>query len=128
MSTQLDHTIVWCRDKRKSAAFLTEILGLAHPAPFGPMLVVQLDNGVSLDFYEAEDEIASQHYAFLICEDDFDAIFSRICERGVQYWSDPGQHHPGKINRGDGGRGVYFEDPDGHLLEIITRPYGGSGS
>jgi catechol 2,3-dioxygenase-like lactoylglutathione lyase family enzyme len=125
MSAQLNHTIVWCRDKNKSAAFMTEILGLAKPAPFGPMLVVQLDNGVSLDFYEADGEIASQHYAFLISEEDFDGVFSRICERGIRYWADPGQHHVGKINRGDGGRGLYFEDPDGHLLEVITRPYGG---
>lgn len=128
MSTQLNHTIVWCRDKHKSAAFMTEILGLARPAPFGPMLVVQLDNGVSLDFYEASGEIASQHYAFLISEEDFDGVFSRICDRGIQYWADPGQHHAGQINQGDGGRGLYFEDPDGHLLEVITRPYGGNGS
>ncbi|MCI2810475.1 VOC family protein [Eoetvoesiella caeni] len=125
MSARLNHTIVWCRGKRKSAAFMADILGLAEPVPFGPMLVVQLDNGVSLDFYETNNAIASQHYAFLISEEDFDRVFSRICDRKIQYWSDPGQHHAGKINREDGGRGLYFEDPDGHLLEVITKPYGG---
>ena len=69
-------------------------------------------------------EIASQHYAFLIDEDDFDQIFGRISGRGLDYWADPGLNRQGEINRNDGGRGVYFRDPDGHLLEVITRPYG----
>ena len=124
---QLNHTIVWCRDKQKSATFLTEILGLSKPTRFGPFLVVELSNGVSLDFYEIDREIASQHYAFLIGEDDFDQVFERIRERGLQYWADPGQRRVGEINRSDGGRGMYFEDPDGHLLEVITRPYGSGG-
>jgi catechol 2,3-dioxygenase-like lactoylglutathione lyase family enzyme len=124
MSVQLDHTIVWCRNKQKSATFLTEVLGLPPATRFGPMLVVHLNNSVSLDFYEKEGEISYQHYAFLISEDDFDQIFARIRGRGAQYWADPGKHRIGEINRNDGGRGVYFEDPDGHLLEVITRPYG----
>ncbi len=124
MSVQLNHTIVWCRDKQKSATFLTEIFGLPSPTRFGPMLVVQLNNSVSLDFYENDGEISSQHYAFLIGEDDFDQVFARIRGRGLQHWADPGKHRTGEINRKDGGRGVYFEDPDGHLLEVITRPYG----
>lgn len=124
MSVQLNHTIIWCRDKQQSAAFLTELLGLPPAVRFGPMLVVNLDNGVSLDFYEKEGEISSQHYAFLIGENDFDPIFARICSGRVRYWADPGQRRASEINRNDGGRGVYFEDPDGHLLEIITRPYG----
>jgi catechol 2,3-dioxygenase-like lactoylglutathione lyase family enzyme len=125
MSVQLNHTIVSCRDQQRSATFLTKILGLPAPKPFGPFLVVELSNGVSLDFHETHKEIASQHYAFLIGEDDFDSIFGRIREQGLEYWADPGQHRASEINRRDGGRGVYFEDPDGHLLEIITRPYGG---
>ena len=127
MSVQLNHTIVWCRDKRRSAAFLAHILGLPAPTRFGPFLVVEAANGVSLDYHDTDGEIAPQHYAFLIGEDDFDEIFGRIRERGLEYWADPGQSQRGRINRNDGGRGVYFEDPDGHLLEIITRPYG-SGS
>lgn len=125
MSVELNHTIVWCRDKRASAAFLAEMLGLPEPRPFGPFLVVEVANGVSLDFHEVERSIAPQHYAFLIGEDDFDKVFARLREKGLPYWADPGQSRPGEINRNDGGRGVYFEDPDGHFLEVITRPYGG---
>ena len=126
MCAQLNHTIVWCRDKQKSATFL-RILGLSKPTRFGPFLVVELSNGVSLDFCEIDREIASQHYAFLIGEDDFDQVFAHIRERGLQYWADPGQRRVAEINRDDGGRGMYFEDPDGHLLEVITRPYGSGG-
>jgi catechol 2,3-dioxygenase-like lactoylglutathione lyase family enzyme len=127
MSVKLNHTIVWCRDKRRSASFLSEILGRPPATTFGPFLVVEVDNGVSLDFHDIEGEVASQHYAFLIGEDEFDAIFARIRDRKLQYWADPGQTRPGKINHNDGGRGLYFEDPDGHLLEVITRPYGSGG-
>ena len=124
MGVQLNHTIVWCRDKQKSATFLTEILGLPEATPFGPMLVVRLDNNASLDFYENDGEISSQHYAFLISEDDFDQVFARIRDRGLEYWAYPGKQQPGEINHVDGGRGMYFDDPDGHLLEVLTRPYG----
>ena len=126
MSAQLNHTIVWCSDKKRSATFLAELLGLPQPTRFGPFLVVQLDNGVSLDFHEIDGEIASQHYAFLIGEDDFDQVFARIRGQGLKHWADPGKHRAGEINHNDGGRGVYFEDFDGHLLEVITRPYGSS--
>ena len=126
MSIQLNHTIVWCRDKDRSARFLTEMLGLPAAKPFGPFLVADTANGVSLAFLESEErDVASQHYAFLIGEDDFDGVFGRIRQRGLGYWVDPFQKRAGEINHNDGGRGVYFEDPDGHLLEVITRPYGG---
>jgi catechol 2,3-dioxygenase-like lactoylglutathione lyase family enzyme len=127
VTVELNHTIVQCRDKQRSAAFLTEILGLPDPVRFGPFLVVEVDNGASLDFDESDGKIARQHYAFLIGEDDFDEIFGRIRDRGLQYWADPFKSRPGEINRNDGGRGVYFDDPDGHLLEVITRPYGSGG-
>jgi catechol 2,3-dioxygenase-like lactoylglutathione lyase family enzyme len=127
MPVALNHTIVWCRDRRTSASFLADVLGRPAPVRFGPFLVVELDNGVSLDFHQTDGDIAAQHYAFLIGEDDFDVVFARIEQRSIQYWADPGQQEPGRINRHDGGRGVYFEDPDGHLLEIITRPYGSGG-
>jgi len=124
MTVQLNHTIVWCRDDRASSTFLVEILGLPTPTSFGPFEVVEMANGVSLDYHAVEGEIASQHYAFLVGEGDFEAIFRRIRERGLEHWADPGLTRPGEINDNDGGRGVYFKDPDGHLLEIITRPYG----
>lgn len=124
MPIELNHTIVWCHDKERSSAFLAEILGRPSPATFMHFKVVELDNGVSLDFMEKEGDIARQHYAFLIGEDDFDAAFARIQAKGLHYWADPARSRPSEINRHDGGRGVYFEDPDGHLLEVITHPYG----
>ena len=125
MPVQLNHTIVAARDAHASATFLAEILGLPAPTRFGPFMVVQTANDVSLDYMETRDEIAAQHYAFLVSEGEFDAIFGRIQGWGLTYWADPGQRRSGEINHNDGGRGVYFPDPDGHLLEIITRPYGG---
>ena len=127
MSVQLNHTIVWCRDKRKSASFMAEILGLPPPTSFGPFMVVEVGNDVSLDFDETDDAIASQHYAFLLSEAEFDGVFGRIRSRKLKHWADPGRHRAGQINHNDGGRGVYFEDPNGHLLEIITRAYGSGG-
>ena len=124
MGVQLNHTIVWCSNKQESAAFLTDILGLPEPKPFGPFLVVEFSNGVSLDFYERDGAIALQHYAFLIGEDDFDRVFERIRERGLKYWADPGKQRPGEIYHHDGDRGMYFDDPNGHLLEVMTRSYG----
>ena len=126
MSVELNHTIVWCRDKQRSSAFLARILGRLAPTPFSHFMVVELDNGVSLDFMEKEGDgaVALQHYAFLIGEEDFDAAFARIRADGLSYWADPARSRANEINRHDGGRGLYFTDPDGHLLEIITRPYG----
>jgi catechol 2,3-dioxygenase-like lactoylglutathione lyase family enzyme len=124
MTVRLNHTIVWCSDQTRSATFLSEMVGLQPAVRFGPFLVVELANGVSLDFHDTDGEIAPQHYAFLIDENDFDDIFARIRAREIEYWADPGRTRRGQINHHDGGRGVYFQDPDGHLLEIITRPYG----
>lgn len=124
MSAQLNHTIVWSTDQAKSARFLAEILGRPTPTRFGHFDVVELDNGVSLDFANADGPIRPQHYAFLIGEADFDAVLGRIRERKLEHWADPARRRPGEINHDDGGRGVYFPDPDGHYLEVITRPYG----
>ena len=127
MSVQLNHTIVSCRDQQRSAAFLTGILGLRPATRFGHFLVVQADNDVSLDFAETHGPITPQHYAFLVSETEFDATFDRLREQDLPYWADPGQTRSQVINHRDGGRGLYFEDPDGHLLEILTRPYGSGG-
>jgi catechol 2,3-dioxygenase-like lactoylglutathione lyase family enzyme len=125
MAVHLNHTIVAARNKEASARFLAEILGLPEPTPFGPFLTVETANGVTLDFIDSGGgAITGQHYAFLVSEDDFDVIFGRIQERSLDYWADPFHRQPGEINRNDGGRGVYFDDPNGHNLEIITRPYG----
>ena len=125
MSAQLNHTIIWCHDNVRSAAFLAEILDRPPPRTFHHFQVVDLDNGVSLDFMSKEGDVARQHYAFLVGEADFDAAFARLEARGSTWWADPARTRPNEINTHDGGRGLYFEDPDGHLLEIITRPYGG---
>jgi catechol 2,3-dioxygenase-like lactoylglutathione lyase family enzyme len=124
MPVHLNHTIVAARNKSASASFLADVLGLEPPTPFGPFAVVQLDNDVSLDFID-EDLVHARHYAFLVTEAEFDEIFGRIRARGLEFWADPFEQHPGEINTHDGGRGVYWHDPDGHVLEIITRPYGG---
>ena len=124
MTAKLNHTIVYARDKRASAKFMSEILGCPAPVPFGPFLGVQTGNEVTLDFMNADEKISPQHYAFLITESEFDEIFARIRARKLRYWADPAQQQQGEINTRDGGRGLYFEDPSGHLLEILTRPYG----
>ncbi len=125
MSVQLNHTIVHATDREATAAFLTEVLGLPEPSSYGPFLVVEVANGVSLDVMADPSAIAAQHYAFLVGEDEFDAILDRIQSRGLPYWADPHHRVPDEINSNDGGRGVYWDDPNGHSLEIITRPYGG---
>jgi catechol 2,3-dioxygenase-like lactoylglutathione lyase family enzyme len=125
MAVELNHTIVASKDKIAAARFLTELLGLPEPVAFGPFQVVELANGVSLDFATSEDDIHPQHYAFLISEAEFDEIFDRITAQGMRYWAEPHPpHREGEINTRDGGRGLYFSGPDGHYLEILTRPYG----
>jgi catechol 2,3-dioxygenase-like lactoylglutathione lyase family enzyme len=125
MTIKLNHTIVHSGDREAAAQFFSEIFGLPAARPFGPFLDVEVGNEVTLAFMNADGmEIQTQHYAFLVAEAEFDAIFGRVKARGLDYWADPGKRQKGAINRHYGGRGVYFEDPSGHLLEIITRPYG----
>lgn len=127
MSVQLNHTIVWCRDQERSSRFLAEMLSRPAPARFGPFHAVELDNGVSLDFRGTDRAVAPQHYAFLVSEQEFDVVLAQIRDRKLDHWADPARTRTGEINHNDGGRGVYFPDPDGHLLEAITRPYGSGG-
>jgi catechol 2,3-dioxygenase-like lactoylglutathione lyase family enzyme len=126
MTVQLNHTLVSTHDREASARFLAEMLGLGDPYPYGPFVCVDLDNGASLDFMEVDDDpVHAQHYAFLVGDDAFDDLLGRIEARGLPFWADPHKQQPGAINHEDGGRGVYFDDPSGHLLEAITVPYGG---
>jgi catechol 2,3-dioxygenase-like lactoylglutathione lyase family enzyme len=129
MAITFNHTIVAAKDRAESATFFTELFGLPAAREFGRFLAVTLNHGVSLDYAQAADgdHIRPQHYAFLVSEDEFDAIYGRIRERGMQHWADPRGGRPGEINHNDGGRGVYFQDPAGHYLEILTRPYGSGG-
>jgi catechol 2,3-dioxygenase-like lactoylglutathione lyase family enzyme len=127
MAVELNHTIIWCKDQEESAKFLADMLGRPPPVKFARFDVVDLDNGVSIDFANSpvpeSQPMMPGHYAFLISEAEFDAVFGRIKERKLDYWADPRRQRPGEINRNDGGRGVYFPDPSGNLLEVITRPY-----
>jgi hypothetical protein len=129
MAVELNHHIVHVRDRRAAAASVAEVLGLDPPTSWGPFSQVRLANNVELDFADdhGDAEIQATHYAFLVSEAEFDEIFDRIVERGIDYWADPMASRPGEINHNDGGRGVYWRGPDGHFLEIITRPYGSGG-
>lgn len=120
MAITLNHTIVRSRNKVDSANFLTRILGLGPPVVAGHFIAVELENGVTLDYDDAGD-VSRQHYAFLVSEDAFDGIFERVLEEHVSYYADPGHRRAGVINTRGGGRGFYFDDPNGHHLEILTR-------
>jgi catechol 2,3-dioxygenase-like lactoylglutathione lyase family enzyme len=128
MTVKLNHTIVAALDNRQSALFLSEILGLQPPVVMGPFALVTVGDELTLDYMSVDGDITSQHYAFLVSEAQFDEIFARIKQRGLTYWADPYRSKPGQINHWDDGRGVYFDDPNGHLLEILTRPYGSAGT
>ncbi|MEU1127876.1 VOC family protein [Streptomyces sp. NPDC005899] len=126
MSVELNHTIIQCRDNRESAEFLAYVLDLTPGREWGPFIPVVLANSVTLDFATVPaGSITEQHYAFLISEAEFDTAFDRVKAMGIPYYADPHRRHPGEINHNDGGRGVYFPDPSGHGMELITRPYGG---
>ena len=125
MAVELNHTIVHVRDRDAAAREVAATLGLGAPTPYGPFMEVRMANGVNLDFMEDTGEIQGQHYAFLVSDEDFDAIHQRLKDSGRHWWADPFHRSPGEINTNDGGRGLYWEGPDGHWLEIITVPYGG---
>ncbi|BBK40778.1 cysteine transferase [Allostella vacuolata] len=126
MAVFLDHTIVHARDPAATARFLTEILGLPPAERLGHFTVVRV-GPTSIDLIATDEAIASRHFAFRVGEAEFDQVLERIRQRGIPYWADPFHREPGRINRWDDGRGVYFDDPDGHLLEVITRSYGSGG-
>jgi catechol 2,3-dioxygenase-like lactoylglutathione lyase family enzyme len=127
MPVELNHAIVAAHDPQVSAEFLAGILGLEVGAPWGPFLPVTTSNGVTLDFSASTGTTTTQHYAFLVSEQEFDGCFERIQAAGLTFYPGPNLSRPGEINRNDGGRGLYLLDPAGHGMEIITRPYGSSG-
>lgn len=124
MPPQLNHTIVAAKDAPSASAWLADLLGLPPPGKFAVFECVYTGNGVTLDFITCDEPFEVQHYAFLVTEAEFDDIFDRIVARGIPYWADPAIERAQQINHNDGGRGVYFKNADGHLLELITRPYG----
>lgn len=123
MPVELNHIVVPVADKDASARFIAHILGLPVGAHWGPFTPVRVSNGVTLDYVNADDFL-SHHCAFLVSEVEFDEIFARIEDAGLTYYADPDLDRRGEINHHYGGRGVYFLDPDGHLMEVITQPYG----
>ncbi len=124
MAIAFNHTIVDTHNSRESACFLTELFGLPDPEPLAHFQVVTLSNGVSLDYDDIPKNkpIHRRHYAFLVSDSDFDAIYVRITSRRLDHWADPRWEQPGEINHRNGGRGVYFRDPSGHNMEIFTQP------
>jgi catechol 2,3-dioxygenase-like lactoylglutathione lyase family enzyme len=123
MSVQLNHLIIPANDKWVSANFLADILSLDAGPQWGPFAPLRTSNAVTIDFVDAE-EFETHHCAFLVSEDEFDAALARLRNKGVVYYADFMRKRSGEINHLYGGRGVYFDDPSGHLFEIITRPYG----
>lgn len=125
MSIELNHTIVHVRDRWAASRDVGGVLGLPEATAYGPFAELRLSNGVSLDFMDTDEEIHGQHYAFLVGEHDFDEVLARLRDTGREWYADPAGHQAHEINTHDGGRGLYWQGPDGHWLEIITRPYGG---
>ncbi|MBX3304088.1 MAG: VOC family protein [Nitrospira sp.] len=125
MTIELNHTIVPARDKKTSARFFAHIFGVPYE-PSGEFFApVRVNDRLTLDFdddYSPDERFDVHHYAFHVSEDEFDAIFARVQEAGLAYGSEPGNPGNGTLNGWNGGRGVYFRDPGGHLLELLTRP------
>jgi catechol 2,3-dioxygenase-like lactoylglutathione lyase family enzyme len=119
---------VAARNSEQTAAFFADLLGLPVPVKLGEFAVVKVSDDSTLDFVEASGDFDKLHYAFLVTEEEFDEIFARIKERNLEYWADPFEKEPDQINHWDDGRGVYFNDLNGHRLEILTRPYGSGGT
>ncbi|MFE7114425.1 VOC family protein [Streptomyces sp. NPDC057654] len=123
MAIAFNHTIIAAKDRHESAQFFRDLLEIEEAPPWGPFTNIQLPDGVLLQFAEPPVEIQMQHYAFLVDDGLFDRAYGRLCDRGVEHWADPQMRRPGEINDEHGGRGVYFKDPAGHAIELITRPY-----
>ena len=123
MALYLDHTIVPSRDKESSARFFARIMGLEYQGPWGPFSPVKVNETLSMDFDDRWPEFTPLHYAFIAPDDEFDAILGRVNQEGIPFGSGPGSAEDGEINHLFGGRGFYFRDPNGHLLEVITHTY-----
>lgn len=123
MTARFNHTIIAAIDRVESAAFFRDILELADAPSWGVFSNLLCEDGVLLQFAEPPVEIQRQHYAFLVDDALFDRAYQRLCAREIEHWADPHFQRPGEINDGHGGRGVYFLDPAGHGIEMITRPY-----
>lgn len=122
MAVHLDHTIVPARDKEVAAKWFADVMGLQYKGAWGHFAPVQIDEHLSLDFDNRED-FQTSHYAFIVSDEEFDAILNRVRLGEIVYGSGPRSHQDGEINNHHQGRGFYFQDPNGHLLEVITHTY-----
>lgn len=133
MAVKMNHTIAICEDGAAACQFVAEIVGL-ETSVFGMNHRVHASNEVTVDFITMGSagpfsaEIKPQHFAFLVSDEEFDEIFARVSERGLRFWGDPTRQVEGVMNSFDGGRGFFFEDPNGHWLEVFTREYGSAGA
>ena len=123
MPALFNHTIIASLDRKVSAEFYRAILEADEAPSWGPFINVSLAGGVMLQFAEPPVDIQMQHYAFLVDEAHFGRAYERLASTGVEHWADPQMTRPGETNSEHGGRGVYFKDPSGHALELITKPY-----
>ncbi|GAA4608700.1 catechol 2,3-dioxygenase-like lactoylglutathione lyase family enzyme [Actinoplanes octamycinicus] len=123
MPATFNHTIIASKDRVESARFYSELLEAPAAPSWGFFTNIQLDGGVLLQFAEPPVDIQMQHYAFLLDDDLFDRALARLRDAEIEHWADPQMRRPGEINNEHGGRGVYFKDPAGHAVELITRPY-----
>ncbi|GJF31364.1 glyoxalase/bleomycin resistance protein [Kitasatospora sp. NE20-6] len=123
MTATFNHTIIASTDRDASARFFRELLEVREAPSWGPFTNIRLADGVLLQFAEPPVDIQMQHYAFLVDDELFDRAYGRLRERGIEHWADPQMRRPGETNTEHGGRGVYFKDPSGHAIELITRPY-----
>lgn len=123
MTIELNHTIVPAHDNEASAQFYAGLFGFEYTGPMGHFAPVRIENqALTLDF-DTRTDFHPQHYAFKVSEAEFDTIFARVKDQHLAYGSGPRSPDDGEINHWNGGRGVYFRDPNGHLLELLTRDY-----
>lgn len=124
MSISFDHLIIVSRHHLESSKFFRDLFALPEAESWGPFSNVQLDDGTLIQFASPEvDEVQRQHYAFRVDDKLFDAAYRRLLRWHTEHWADPRMTEPGRVNHGHGGRGVYFLDPSGHLIEVLTRSY-----
>ena len=123
MPFYLDHTIIPARDKEASARFFARMFGLEYKGPWGPFAPVKVNETLSMDFGDGGERFDVQHYAFIASDDELDAVLERVKQEGIPFGSGPHSLEDGEINHYYGGRGFYFRDPDGHVLEVITHTY-----
>jgi catechol 2,3-dioxygenase-like lactoylglutathione lyase family enzyme len=120
MTITLNHTIVLARDKEASARFFAEIFGLRFEGSGGHFAPVHVNDTLTLDFADAKGAVGSQHYAFHVSDAKFDAILQRVKDAGLAFGSGPWSLEDGRLNDRNGGRGFYYKDHDGHVIELMT--------